>query len=87
MKAAHYTAYGPPSTIAFRDAPIPTPAQGELLVRVRAAVRNLAPEAYEVRHLEATLPVPAEATELLGRHQAFAVRLGDDVPDLLRREV
>lgn len=37
MKAAHYTAYGPPSTIAFRDAPIPTPAQGELLVRVRAA--------------------------------------------------
>lgn len=37
MKAAHYTAYGPPSTIAFRDAPIPTPARGELLVRVRAA--------------------------------------------------
>jgi len=41
------------------------------LVRVRAAVRNLAPEAYEVRHLETTLPVPSEAAELLdmaGRH-------------------
>lgn len=37
MKAALYTAYGPPSTIAFRDEPIPTPARGELLVRVRAA--------------------------------------------------
>ena len=41
------------------------------LVRVRAAVRNLGSEPYEVRHLEPALPVPAEAGELLdmtGRH-------------------
>jgi NADPH:quinone reductase-like Zn-dependent oxidoreductase len=37
MKIARYTAYGGPKTIAFRDAPIPTPAAGEVLVRVRAA--------------------------------------------------
>jgi NADPH:quinone reductase-like Zn-dependent oxidoreductase len=37
MKVASYTAYGGPETIAFADAPIPTPAEGEVLVRVRAA--------------------------------------------------
>ena len=37
MKIAHYTAYGPPDTIAFTDAPIPSPAAGEVLIRVRAA--------------------------------------------------
>jgi NADPH:quinone reductase-like Zn-dependent oxidoreductase len=37
MKSARYTAYGPPETIAFHDQPIPTPAPGEVLVRVRAA--------------------------------------------------
>lgn len=37
MKTAHYTAYGPPSTIAFRDEPVPTPGAGEVLVRVHAA--------------------------------------------------
>ncbi len=35
------------------------------LVRVRAAVRNLADTAYEVTLLEPALPVPAEADELL----------------------
>ena len=41
------------------------------LVRLRAAVRNLGDEVYEVGHLEPALPVPAEAGELLdmaGRH-------------------
>ncbi|MGA5299783.1 alpha-galactosidase [Nucisporomicrobium flavum] len=41
------------------------------LLRVRAAVRNLAPEPYGVDDLVLTLPVPAEAVELLdfgGRH-------------------
>jgi NADPH:quinone reductase-like Zn-dependent oxidoreductase len=37
MKIASYTAYGGPETIAFADAPIPSPAPGEVLVRVRAA--------------------------------------------------
>ena len=41
------------------------------LVRVRATVRNLGSEPYEVRQLEPALPVPADAGELLdmtGRH-------------------
>lgn len=41
------------------------------LVRVRAVVRNLADDVYEVAHVEPALPVPAEAQELLdmtGRH-------------------
>jgi alpha-galactosidase len=41
------------------------------LVRVRAGVRNLAEDVYEVAHLEPALPVPAQANELLdmaGRH-------------------
>ncbi len=37
MKIARYTAYGGPETIAFEDAPIPSPAAGELLIRVCAA--------------------------------------------------
>lgn len=37
MKIARYTAYGAPETIAIDDAPPPTPAAGEVLVRVRAA--------------------------------------------------
>lgn len=37
MKIASYTAYGGPETIAFADAPIPAPAAGEVLIRVRAA--------------------------------------------------
>jgi len=41
------------------------------LVRLRAAVRNLAAEPYEVQHLEPAMPVPDLAGELLdmaGRH-------------------
>ena len=35
------------------------------LVRLRARVRNLGTQPYEVRHLEPALPVPSEAGELL----------------------
>ena len=37
MKVARYTAYGGPDTVVFDDAPIPSPAEGEVLVRVHAA--------------------------------------------------
>ena len=37
MKIASYTAYGGPETIVFTEAPLPSPAAGEVLVRVRAA--------------------------------------------------
>ncbi|MCU0826067.1 MAG: NAD(P)-dependent alcohol dehydrogenase [Tabrizicola sp.] len=37
MKVARYTAYGPPATIEFIEAPIPSPGPGEVLVKVCAA--------------------------------------------------
>jgi NADPH:quinone reductase-like Zn-dependent oxidoreductase len=37
MKSARYTAYGPPETIILDEVPLPSPARGEVLVRVRAA--------------------------------------------------
>lgn len=37
MKSATYTAYGPPETIGFVELPMPKPAAGQVLVRVRAA--------------------------------------------------
>jgi alpha-galactosidase len=74
-------AVGPAGAVRLRSVGADTPGALEVttevevlasgLVRVRAAVRNLAAEAYEVQHLEPSLPVPAEATELLdmaGRH-------------------
>jgi len=37
MKIGSYTADSGPETIAFSDAPIPSPAAGEVLIRVRRA--------------------------------------------------
>ncbi|WP_149589996.1 NADP-dependent oxidoreductase [Tabrizicola flagellatus] len=37
MRVASYTAYGGPETIVIREAPVPVPAAGEVLVRVHAA--------------------------------------------------
>jgi NADPH:quinone reductase-like Zn-dependent oxidoreductase len=40
MRTSHRPGYGPPSTLTVRDAPVPTPGAGEVLVRVRAASVN-----------------------------------------------
>ncbi len=40
MRAAVVTRYGPPGVIALRDAPKPTPADDEILIRVHAATVN-----------------------------------------------
>ncbi len=40
MKAAVHTRYGPPSVVTVTDAPIPVPAPGQLLIRVRATTVN-----------------------------------------------
>jgi len=37
MQIANYPTYGPPESIVFHDAPIPRPAEGGVLIRVRAA--------------------------------------------------
>lgn len=40
MKAVTYTAYGPPENLRLVDLPTPVPADGQVLVRVRAASVN-----------------------------------------------
>ena len=37
MIACRVSAFGPPSAIAFEQIPVPTPGEGEALVRVHAA--------------------------------------------------
>jgi alpha-galactosidase len=72
---------GPAGAVRLRSVATDTPGELEVVVevellesgllRVRAAVTNLADEPYEVLHLEPALPVPADAGELLdmaGRH-------------------
>ncbi len=72
---------GPAGAVRVRSTGSDTPSaldvttEAELhpsgLVRVRATVRNVGSEVYEVAHLEPAIPIPAEAEELLdmaGRH-------------------
>ena len=40
MRSSHRPGYGPPSSLTITEAPVPSPAAGELLVRVRAASVN-----------------------------------------------
>src|SRR5438132_1484578 len=40
MKAVRIHAYGGPDVLAYEDAPVPTPAEGEVLVRVHATSVN-----------------------------------------------
>jgi NADPH:quinone reductase-like Zn-dependent oxidoreductase len=42
MKAAYQTRYGPPELVEMREIPRPVPAEGEVLVRVKAASVNRA---------------------------------------------
>jgi NADPH:quinone reductase-like Zn-dependent oxidoreductase len=42
MKAAVITRYGSPDVVKILDAPKPTPAAGEVLIRVHAATGRLA---------------------------------------------
>jgi alpha-galactosidase len=66
---------GPAGAVRLRSVATDSPGELEVevqlqliasgLVRVRAQVRNLGSQAYEVRLLEPALPVPAEAGELL----------------------
>ena len=40
MKVMYYTEYGTPDMLSLRDVPTPSPAEGEVLVRVRATSIN-----------------------------------------------
>jgi NADPH:quinone reductase-like Zn-dependent oxidoreductase len=95
MKAVRIHAYGGPEVLRYEDAPKPTPAAGDVLVRVHAAGIN--PVDYKIRqgHMQSFIPLKLPAilgwdlsgvVEELGPGvSGFAV--GDAVygrPDILR---
>ena len=87
MKASRITRFGPPEVIEFVDVEVPTPAEGQVLVRVRAA--GVGPWDGLIRTGRSAL-VPAEALPVIlgsdisgvveavgGEHSLF--RPGDEV--------
>jgi len=59
MKKAFRDRYGPPEVVGLREVPVPVPAEGEVLVRVRAASVNRA-------DLDALKPKPSLVRLYLG---------------------
>ena len=72
MRAAVRDRYGPPDVVELREVDRPTPADGEVLVRVRAASVNRA-------DLDGLTPRPAIARLLIGLRAPRNHRLGLDV--------
>lgn len=96
MKSVCIYAYGGPEVLAYRDAPCPHPADGEVLVQVHAAGIN--PVDWKIRegHLKEMLPhtfplilgwdVSGVVTSV-GRSGITRLKVGDEVfsrPDILR---
>lgn len=54
MKAAIWTAYGPPDVLQLREVPIPVPKDKQILVKV--VVSNLFPGDCELRRLDVKIP-------------------------------
>ena len=72
MKAVVLHEYGPPKNLKYEDMPDPTPAEGELLIRVAAASVN--PIDYKIRSGAAKEHFPVEFPAILGRDIAGTVR-------------
>ena len=71
MIACRVSAFGPPSAIAFEQIPVPTPGEGEALVRVHAA--GVGPWDGWIRSGKSALPQPLPLT--LGSDLAGVVEL------------
>ena len=71
MMACRVSAFGPPSAIAFEQIPVPTPGEGEVLVRVHAA--GVGPWDGWIRSGKSALPQPLPLT--LGSDLAGIVEL------------
>jgi NADPH:quinone reductase-like Zn-dependent oxidoreductase len=71
MIACRVSAFGPPSAIAFEQIPVPTPGEGEVLVRVHAA--GVGPWDGWIRSGKSALPQPLPLT--LGSDLAGIVEL------------
>jgi NADPH:quinone reductase-like Zn-dependent oxidoreductase len=72
MKAIVYTRYGPPDVLQFKDVPTPAPADGEVLIKVRATSVN--PLDWHFMRGE-----PWLLRLLMGLRQPKDTRLGVDV--------
>ncbi len=72
MKAVVLHEYGPPKNLKYEDMPDPTPADGELLIRVAASSVN--PVDYKMRSGAAKNHFPVEFPAILGRDIAGTVR-------------
>ncbi len=78
MKAIVLHEYGPPSKLVYEDFPDPTPARGEVLVRVHAASVN--PIDWKIRSGAAKERFPINFPAILGRDLAGTVaKLGEGV--------
>lgn len=64
MKAAIWTAYGPPEVLQIREIPRPEPKEDEILVRV--VVSNVFPGDCELRRLDVNIPGPTVMRLLCG---------------------
>ena len=71
MKAIVYTQYGPPDVLQFTEVPKPTPADDEVLIKVRAASVNPLDRLFRGR------PYPVRI--LTGLRKPKRTRLGSDV--------
>jgi NADPH:quinone reductase-like Zn-dependent oxidoreductase len=72
MKAVVLHEYGPPKNLKYEDMPDPTPAEGELLIRVAASSVN--PIDYKIRSGSAKERFSIEFPAILGRDIAGTVR-------------
>lgn len=64
MRAAIWTAYGPPEVLQIREIPRPEPKEDEILVRV--VVSNVFPGDCELRRLDVKIPGPTVMRLLCG---------------------
>ena len=73
MKAIEITQFGAPQVLALCERPMPTPASGELLIKVAASGINRP----DVLQRKGMYPVPAGASDLPGLEIAGTIEAGD----------
>lgn len=84
MKACRVHRFGPPEVISFEDAPRPTPGEGEVLVRVKAA--GVGPWDGWIRAGKSVLPQPLPLTlgsDLSGVVEAVGPGVTGLMPDAI----
>ena len=76
MREAFRVRYGPPEVVGLREVPVPEPAEGEVLVRVRAASVNRA-------DLDGLKPRPSFVRLFLGLRAPQNHGIGGDVAGMV----